>query len=175
MLTARDEWVRMRAVRSCRLTASTASPISVEGEMSHTRVATSAYVASAGSAPDSMPWSIAVSRSAMTDRETAVSTGMRLSTVRPVHSSTVTRDSVRTDSGGNSSPNTVVAKVRTAVVSPSSPRVAEVATGVIRPRGRARSASVRATGEVVLLWRWASTTRPSRRSSSATSVPCAPS
>ncbi len=71
------------------------------------------------------------------------------------------RSSVTTASGGNGLPNTVAANAHSSSARVAPPRVAEVATGVIRPSGRPGSAT--------------RSVAPSRRSSMATSVPCAPS
>ena len=54
----------------------------------------------------------------------------------------LSRDSVTTASRRKRSPNTVAAKSSIAAGSPLSPSVADVATGVICPSGRARSSSV---------------------------------
>ncbi|WP_068691969.1 hypothetical protein [Thermobifida halotolerans] len=73
------------------------------------------------------------------------------------------RSSPTTASASNSTPNTVAATSRIAspaVLEASSPRVALVATGQMPPRGRPGS-----------LW---PVTEARRRSSIATSVPCAP-
>jgi len=64
----------------------------------------------------------------------------------PTHSSSDRRDSVITDSGWNGSPNTVEANCTIAAGSPLSPNVAEVATGVIRPNGRAHSSAEKSAG-----------------------------
>ncbi len=51
-----------------------------------------------------------------------------------------------TDSGWKGSPNTVEANSTIAAGSPLSPNVADVATGVIRPNGRAHSSAVNSAG-----------------------------
>lgn len=87
------------------------------------------------------------------------------------HASGARRVSPITASAPNSSPNTVWAKSIIAVGAAPEPKVAEVATGVIFPSGRARSLSD--TREAS--FQWLLRVRPRRRNSIATSVPCAPS
>ena len=157
-------------VTGCTAYAAMVVSRSASASMSHSCSRKMSSTTSAWSRPEvSFAIASTTPRSSSMSGDRGVSRYPKVCPISSVHSAYVSVFSLTIASGVNVSPKMVPANSSTFERSSSPPSVADVATGVTRPSGFDAYSPANPSGWCCL------SISPNRRSSSATSVPCAPS